>query len=39
MVRRAGFDEKLGRERMLFNAHAAIELYQAQKPTLLGAAQ
>jgi MFS superfamily sulfate permease-like transporter len=39
MVRRAGFDEKLGRERMLFNAHAAIERYQAQKPTLSGAAQ
>jgi high affinity sulfate transporter 1 len=38
MVRRAGFDEKLGGERMLFNAHAAIERYQAQKPTLIRAA-
>lgn len=39
MVRRAGFDEKLGRARMLFNAHAAIELYQAQKATLVDSAQ
>ncbi|WP_256591104.1 MULTISPECIES: sodium-independent anion transporter [unclassified Pseudomonas] len=39
MVRRAGFDERLGSERMLFNAHAAIERYQAQKSTLLGDAQ
>ncbi|MEW9858271.1 SulP family inorganic anion transporter [Pseudomonas putida] len=30
MVRRAGFDEKLGSERMLFNAHAAILHYQDQ---------
>jgi len=29
VVRRAGFDERLGRERMLFNARAAIERYQA----------
>ncbi|MHC8354754.1 SulP family inorganic anion transporter [Pseudomonas sp. LB3P81] len=39
MVRRAGFDERLGGERMLFNAHAAIERYQAQKSTLAGDAQ
>ena len=31
MVRRAKFDEKLGSERMLFNANAAIEKYQAQE--------
>lgn len=37
MVRRSGLDEKLGRERMLFNAHAAIEHYQAQGPTPMGA--
>lgn len=29
MVRRAGLAERLGRERMLFNARAAIERYQA----------
>jgi high affinity sulfate transporter 1 len=29
VVRRAGFDERLGRERMLFNARAVIERYQA----------
>jgi SulP family sulfate permease len=29
MVRRAGLDQRLGRERMLFNAGAAIERYQA----------
>ncbi len=29
VVRRAGLDQRLGRERMLFNAHAAIERYQA----------
>jgi SulP family sulfate permease len=29
MVRHAGFDERLGRERMLFNVQAAIERYQA----------
>jgi hypothetical protein len=27
--RRAGFDRELGRERLLFNARAAIERYQA----------
>jgi MFS superfamily sulfate permease-like transporter len=29
MVRRAGLADRLGRERMLFNARAAIERYQA----------
>jgi hypothetical protein len=29
VVRRAGLYERLGRERMLFNARAAIERYQA----------
>ncbi|MBS1248285.1 MAG: sulfate transporter, partial [Proteobacteria bacterium] len=29
IVRHAGLDERLGRERMLFNARAAIERYQA----------
>ena len=29
VVRRAGLDQRLGRERMLFNARAAIERYQA----------
>ena len=29
VVRNAGLDERLGRERMLFNARAAIERYQA----------
>ena len=29
VVRRAGLDEKLGRERLLFNARAAIERYQS----------
>jgi SulP family sulfate permease len=29
VVRKAGLDERLGRERMLFNARAAIERYQA----------
>jgi len=29
VVRHAGLDERLGRERMLFNARAAIERYQA----------
>ncbi|KAB0503095.1 SulP family inorganic anion transporter [Pseudomonas moorei] len=37
MVRRAGLDEKLGGERMLFTAHAAIERYQANEPTLIRA--
>jgi MFS superfamily sulfate permease-like transporter len=29
VVRKAGLDQRLGRERMLFNARAAIERYQA----------
>ena len=29
VVRHAGLDQRLGRERMLFNARAAIERYQA----------
>jgi len=33
MVRRAVLDEKLGSERMLFNAHTAIERFQAREPT------
>ena len=32
VVRRAGLDARLGRERMLFNARAAIERYQALAP-------
>jgi anti-anti-sigma factor len=31
VVRHAGLDERLGRERMLFNARAAIERYQAMQ--------
>ncbi|HQR51443.1 MAG TPA: STAS domain-containing protein, partial [Methylophilaceae bacterium] len=31
VVRHAGFDQRLGRERMLFDAHKAIERYQEQK--------
>jgi high affinity sulfate transporter 1 len=33
VVRRAGLAERLGRERMLFNARAAIERYQALQST------
>jgi hypothetical protein len=29
VVRRAGFDQHLGRERLLFNARMVIERYQA----------
>lgn len=29
VIRRAGLDKRLGRERMLFNSRAAIERYQA----------
>jgi SulP family sulfate permease len=32
-VRHAGMDQRLGRERMLFNARAAIERYQALRAT------
>jgi anti-anti-sigma factor len=31
MVRHAGLDQRLGRQRMLFNARAAIERYQAMQ--------
>ena len=33
VVRKAGLDERLGRERMLFNARAAIERYQRMQAT------
>ena len=33
VVRHAGLDERLGRERMLFNARAAIERYQTMQAT------
>jgi len=33
VMRHAGLDERLGRERMLFNARAAIERYQALQAT------
>ena len=37
VVRRAGLDERLGRDRLLFNARVAIEKYQAmQQPTKTG---
>ena len=39
VVRNAGLDERLGRERMLFNARAAIARYQAQQATAGGMAQ
>ena len=39
VARRAGLDERLGRERMLFNARAAIERYQAQQAAAGGIAQ
>ena len=38
MVRNAGLYERLGRERMLFNARAAIERYQALRATAGGTA-
>ena len=38
VVRNAGLYERLGRERMLFNARAAIERYQALQATAVGAA-
>lgn len=37
VVRNAGLDERLGRERMLFNARAAIERYQALQAKAGGA--
>ena len=33
-VRNTGLDQRLGRERMLFNARAAIERYRARKAGL-----
>src|SRR4030095_6602983 len=36
-VRNSELDERLGRERMLFNARAAIERYQALQPKAGGA--
>jgi MFS superfamily sulfate permease-like transporter len=39
VVRHAGLAERLGRERMLFNARAAIERYQALQATAGGAAE
>ncbi len=39
VVRKAGLDERLGRERMIFNAHAAIERYQALQAASGGTAQ
>src|SRR5512143_1228324 len=38
VMRNAGLYERLGRERMLFNARAAIERYQAMQATADGAA-
>ncbi|HEY7240626.1 MAG TPA: SulP family inorganic anion transporter [Burkholderiales bacterium] len=32
VARSAGLDQRLGRERMLFNVHVAIERYQARRP-------
>jgi anti-anti-sigma regulatory factor len=37
VVRNAGLDERLGRARMLFNARAAIERYQALQAKAGGA--
>jgi MFS superfamily sulfate permease-like transporter len=39
VVRNAGFDQRLGRERMLFDAHAAIARYQAMQAAAGGAVQ
>ncbi|MGB8435618.1 MAG: STAS domain-containing protein, partial [Burkholderiales bacterium] len=39
VVRHAGLDKRLGRERMLFNARAAIERYQAQQAVADGPAR
>jgi SulP family sulfate permease len=36
VVRKAGLYERLGRERMLFNARAAIERYQALQASMGG---
>jgi hypothetical protein len=37
VVRNSGLDERLGQERMLFNARAAIERYQALQAKAGGA--
>jgi sulfate permease, SulP family len=37
VVRNAGLDERLGRERMLFNARAAIDRYRALQAKASGA--
>ena len=39
MVRNAGLDERFGRERMLFNARAAIARYQAMQAAAESAGQ
>ena len=39
VVRKARLDQRLGRERMLFNTHAAIERYQAGQAAPGGIAQ
>ena len=39
VVRRAGFDERLDRKRLLFNVHAASERYQALAADLGGNVQ
>jgi MFS superfamily sulfate permease-like transporter len=39
VVRKAGFDQRLGRERMLFNARAAIEQYRAMQAQATDAAR
>ena len=39
VVRKAGLDQRLGRERMLFNARAAIERYQAMQAKAAGEAR
>jgi hypothetical protein len=36
VVRNAGLDGRLGRERMLFNARVAIERYQAMQAKAVG---
>jgi SulP family sulfate permease len=36
VARHAGLDQRLGRERMLFNARAAIERYQAREAKAAG---
>jgi anti-anti-sigma regulatory factor len=38
VVRKAGLEERLGRERMLFNTRVAIERYRAEQANTGGAA-